>query len=74
MRYQEGAAWLKRLSVGTGKSVLCAADFIKKPRLLLEARRRQLYKEMPVPKNWHRDYTQGKVDVEPYRKWREFRA
>jgi predicted metallo-beta-lactamase superfamily hydrolase len=69
-RCEEGVVWLKRLSSETGKRIVCAADFMKKPRLLLEAWRRQLYKDMPVPKNWHRDYARGKVDVEHYRKWR----
>jgi predicted metallo-beta-lactamase superfamily hydrolase len=72
MRCEEGVAWLKRLSYKTGKEVVCAADFMKRPRLLLEARRRQLYKDMPVPKNWHRDYTRGKVDVGSYQKWRDY--
>jgi hypothetical protein len=71
-RCEEGIVWLKRLSSQTGKRVVCAADFTKKPRLLLEAWRRQLYKDMPVPKGWHRDYAQGKVDVESYRKWRGY--
>ncbi len=70
IRCEEGIVWLKRLSAETGKRIVCAADFMKKPRLLLEAWRRRLYKDMPVPKNWHRDYAQDKVDVEPYRKWR----
>ena len=69
-RCEEGIVWLKRLSSETGKRVVCAADFMKKPQLLLEAWRRQLYKDMPVPKDWHRDYARGNVDVEPYRKWR----
>jgi len=73
-RCEEGVVWLKRLSAETGKRVVCAADFMKKPRLLLEAWRRQLYKDMPVPKNWHRDYARGEVDVEPYRRWRGYRA
>ena len=72
MRSEEGAAWLKRLSSETGKRVVCAADFMKKPRLLLEAWRRRLYKDMPVPENWHQDYARGKVDVEHYRKWRRY--
>jgi len=66
--------WLKRLSSETGKRVVCAADFMKKPQLLLEAWRKQLYKDMPVGKNWDRDYARGKVDVEHYRKWREYRV
>jgi len=73
-RCEEGVVWLKRLSSETGKRVVCAADFMKKPRLLLEAWRRQLYKDMPVSKNWHRDYARGKVDVERYRKWREHKV
>jgi len=73
MRSEEGAVWLKRLSSETGRRVVCAADFMKKPRLLLEAWRRRLYKDMPVPKNWHRDYARGKVDVEHYRKWRGYK-
>ncbi len=74
IRCEEGLAWLKRLSSETGKRVICAADFMKKPRLLLEAWRRQLYKDMPVPKNWHRDYAQGKVDVDRFRKWHGYKV
>jgi predicted metallo-beta-lactamase superfamily hydrolase len=73
MRSEEGVAWLKRLSSETGKRIVCAADFMKKPRFLLEAWRRQLYKDIPVPQNWHRDYARGKVDVEHYRKWRGYK-
>ncbi len=69
-RCEEGIDWLKRLSVETGKRVVCAADYMKKPRLLLEAWRKQLYKDMPVDKNWHRDYAEGKVGFEAYRQWR----
>jgi len=36
--------------------------------------RKQLYKGMPVPKNWHRDYAQGKVGVEPYQNWRGYKV
>ncbi len=74
IRCKEGIKWLNRLSCETGKRVVCAADFMKKPRLLLEAWRKQLYKDMPVPRNWHRDYAQGKVDVGPYRKWRGYKV
>jgi len=73
-RCEEGIMWLNRLSCETGKRVVCAADFIKKPRLLLEAWRRQLYKDMPVSKNWHRDYARGKVDVEHYQKWQGYKV
>ncbi len=73
-RCKEGIAWLKRLSQETGKRVVCAADFMKKPRLLLEAWRKQLYKDMPVPEDWHRDYARGKVKVDSYKQWRGYRA
>jgi len=72
MRCEEGAVWLERLSAETGRRVICAADFMKRPRFLLEAWRRQLYKDMPVPENWHRDYAEGKVDVKGYLKWRNY--
>jgi predicted metallo-beta-lactamase superfamily hydrolase len=73
-RCEEGIDWLKRLSVETGKRIICAADYMKKPRLLLEAWRKRLYKDMPVPDNWHRDYAQGKVDCEHYRKLGGFKV
>jgi len=74
IRFDEGLAWLKRVSSKTGKRVLCAADFMKRPRLLLEAWRKELYREMPVPENWHRDYARGKADLEPYKEWRGNKA
>jgi len=37
---------------------------MKKPRMLLEAKRKLLYKDMPVPVEWHRDYAKGKVNTE----------
>ncbi len=73
-RSEEGIDWLKDLSRQTGKRVICAADFMKKPRLLLEAWRKRLYKDMPVAKNWHRDYAKGKVSFESYREWRGYKV
>jgi len=66
MRNFEGLKWLKRLSLETGKKVICAADFMKKPRMLLEAKRGQLYKDMPVREGWHKDYARGRVNTESY--------
>jgi hypothetical protein len=40
---------------------MCAADFMRKPRLLLEADRKRLYEKMPVPDKWHEDYAKGKA-------------
>ena len=66
MRSHEGLEWLKRLSSKTGKPVICAADFMHKPRLLFEADRERLYKRMPVPNGWHENYARGKVSTDNY--------
>ena len=66
MRSDEGAVWLDELSAAVGKKVYCAADFMGRPRRLLEAERTQLYEEMPVPDTWHDDYAQGRVDPDEY--------
>lgn len=66
IRSYKGLQWLKRLSTETGKRVMCGADFMKKPRMLLEARRQRLYKDMPVPEGWHEAYAKGKVTPEDY--------
>jgi predicted metallo-beta-lactamase superfamily hydrolase len=67
LRCEEGLAWLERLSSETGRQVLCAADFMGRRRCLLEARRVQLYKEMPVPDGWHEAYARGEADTGRYR-------
>ena len=67
LRCEEGLSWLDRLSTEVGHRVICAADFMGRPRCLLEARRVQLYEEMPVPDGWHEAYAQGDVDVQRYR-------
>jgi uncharacterized protein len=66
MRSDEGIDWLKRLSSETGRNVICAADFMGKPRMLLESERRELYENIPVAENWHKDYAEGKTDTEYY--------
>lgn len=66
MRSNEGLKWLKRLSSETGKKVICGADFMKKPKILLEARRKSLYKDMPVPEGWHELYAKGQVRTDDY--------
>ena len=68
MRSSEGICWLKQLSAETGKKVICAAGFMKRPMLLLEAWRKRLYEEMPVPEDWHEMYAQGKINTDKY--WR----
>jgi len=69
LRAEEGLDWLERLSSQTGKHVLCAADFMGCRRLLLEARRQQLYADMPVPEGWHAAYSRGEADTRGYRRF-----
>ncbi|MEJ2309126.1 MAG: hypothetical protein P8Z78_07395 [Gammaproteobacteria bacterium] len=66
MRSRGGAAWLDELSTTAGRRVFCAADYMRKPRRLLEADRTRLYEEMPVPDQWHAQYAQERVDPDDY--------
>lgn len=59
MRNQQGPGWLENLSAKAGKQIYCAADFMGKKRLLLEAGRTKLYETIPVPTNWHELYAKG---------------
>jgi len=70
LRCEEGLSWLKRLSSKTGHRVICAADFMGRPRRLLEAQREQLYEAMPVPQGWHEAYARGKANTSAYRLYR----
>jgi len=66
MRSIEGEVWLDELSAAIGKKVYCAADFMGRPRQLLEAKRAQLYEKMPVPDGWHDNYAKGLVNTGEY--------
>jgi predicted metallo-beta-lactamase superfamily hydrolase len=66
MRGLEGEVWLDRLSRTVGRRVHCAADFTGRPRRLLEAKRAELYRQLPVPEGWHEDYENGRVDLDEY--------
>lgn len=66
MRSRQGAAWLEELSRETGRQVLCAADFMQRPRMLLEACRARLYEDMPVPSSWHEHYAANGQGAEEY--------
>jgi predicted metallo-beta-lactamase superfamily hydrolase len=70
LRSEEGLSWLEHLSTGADRRVICAADFMGQPRCLLEARRAQLYEEMPVPDGWHEAYAQGEADTGRYQDYR----
>ena len=58
MRSDEGTLWLDALSAAVGKKVYCAADFMGRPRQMLEAQRGDWYDRMPVPAGWHDAYAQ----------------
>ena len=64
LRSQAGISWLDNMSQVAGKKIYCAADFMNKPRVLLEARRRELYREAPIAKGWHDEYEAGKIRVD----------
>jgi predicted metallo-beta-lactamase superfamily hydrolase len=66
LRSMEGTIWLDELSAAAGKRVYCAADFMGRPRQLLEAERARLYEEMPVPEKWHDAYALGRVNPDEY--------
>lgn len=63
IRSREGAVWLDELSAKVGRRVYCAADFMGLPRKLLEAKRMQLYRQIPVPDTWHDDYAKGQKEL-----------
>ena len=69
LRSREGLQWLRDLSRVTGRRVLCAADFMGQPRLLLEAERSRLYKEMPVPEQWHEKYAARRATTGGFEKY-----
>ncbi len=66
MRDFEGVDWLEKLSRETGKSVMCGADFMNTPRMLLEASRQKLYRDMQVSPSWHESYGMGTADTDAY--------
>lgn len=66
MRSYDGVKWLEMLSDETNKKIMCGADFMKKPRMLLEAQRKDLYAMMHVPEGWHESYAEGKVNTNYY--------
>jgi len=66
LRDQQGLKWLEALSAEAGKQVYCAADFMGRKRLLLEAERTELYETMPVPTHWHEEYARGLFSAEDF--------
>ncbi|MFO7840324.1 MAG: MBL fold metallo-hydrolase [Desulfosalsimonadaceae bacterium] len=66
MRDMEGPEWLKKLSMETGRKVLCGADFMQRPRMFLEADREKLYEDMPVSADWHETYGRTRAGGDVY--------
>ncbi|MBN1456003.1 MAG: hypothetical protein JW945_07115 [Methanomicrobia archaeon] len=69
MRSKVGERWLDTLAALTEHRVCCAADFMGRPRMLLEAWRQRLYAELPVPDGWHIAYANGEIDASLYNDW-----
>ncbi|MCF8011804.1 MAG: MBL fold metallo-hydrolase [Clostridiales bacterium] len=66
LRDFNGLKWLKELSKQTNNNVICAAEYMNRPPLLLEAMRKKLYKDIPVPSNWHKKYGNGQESTGKY--------
>ena len=66
LRSIEGFRWLSSLAAESKCKIQCAAEFMGRPPLLLEAWRTQLYERMPVPPRWHSAYARGKTGFEQY--------
>jgi len=67
LRSEAGCRWLDDLAAASGNRIMCAADYMGRQRLLLEAWRDRLYREMPVPEGWHEAYAKGEIDIDDYR-------
>ena len=64
LRSAKGLDWLDGISQVAGKKIFCAADFMNKPRRLLEARRTEIYQEIPVENSWHDNYEKGRISLD----------
>jgi predicted metallo-beta-lactamase superfamily hydrolase len=67
LRSEEGTRWCQRLSSMTGNTLVSAAEFMAKSPQLLEAHRKQLYQDAPVPRGWHQAYAAGRASTDAYR-------
>lgn len=63
---KKGLKWLRKLDKISNNKIVCAADIMGYPPQLLEARRSELYKILPVEKDWHEKYALGKVNTDKY--------
>jgi len=72
LRSEEGCRWLDNLKAASGHRIICAADYMGRERLLLEAWRNRLYREMPVPEGWHEAYANGEINIDDYQPDNDF--
>ncbi|MFO7956574.1 MAG: MBL fold metallo-hydrolase [Candidatus Brocadiia bacterium] len=63
LRCPEGLRWIDDVAGQSPNRVMCAADFMGRPRRLLEAERERLYDRQPVPEDWHERYRRGLADT-----------
>ena len=73
-RNKVGLDFISELSKETRKRIICAAQFMKKEPILLEAYRRELYGELPVDPKWHEQYAKGKSTTAKFQNWRNFKV
>jgi hypothetical protein len=66
LRCEKGLSWLSKLSTLSVNEVICAADFMKFERHVLEAWRTKFYNDIPVPHNWHQLYANNQVTTTEY--------
>ncbi len=67
LRSADGMIWLHQLKRAAQNEILCAAEFMKREPLLLEAWRKELYTWLPAPIDWREKHKTGTVDVRDYR-------
>lgn len=68
LRSTEGTLWLNELAGLTKNKIICAADFMKRNRYLLEAMRTEMYQTIPVPDKWHEKLQKGNANPAEYLK------
>jgi len=73
-REKDGLNFISKLSGKTGKKIICAAQFMEKKPMLLEAYRQELYNELPVDPKWHDNYSKGKSTTARFQFWRNFQV
>jgi len=63
MRSRQSERWVDNIASVAKNKIICAADFMGRPRRLLEADRKIWYKNVPVPEGWHEAYSRGEADT-----------